>query len=505
MAFFDRTSIRSRNGQPVGWREAVPADQIAALLKLEDDKKSPRTLRSKPKSKASERTPEDIYAQRIEDSKLWAKSAEGLIYRWSGYHWEETQQEGAETDAFLWLRQFSPEHAGNRKATACVLTARLTMPLLPSVPAGRCLIPCLDGWLELQGDRFVRVAPDKSIGVTHSIRAQLGNLPVGAEYIPGPVSGLFANYLDVSLPDAGVRSLIQEYVGYTLLPDSFLNLQKAMIFIGDGADGKGVLTGLVRHLHRRTCAMNLKNLEGFGGEGLIGATLALVDEGPSRNGIIDDERMKTMVSGDALDINRKHKPAITYSPVAKWIICANDTPRFGSAGKAIERRFIFAPWTASLDDSKRIPNLGASIAKTELKMVLDWALAGALALVARGDFELPEQALALKEASMRAMETVHGWAADANPMISTEAQTPKNTIYEDYADWCHDQGQGARCAEQFWRRLRQHLRVPDEQLHGPRISDKGKRIQTARILIHQPTQAGGVTPAFESMDEQSPF
>lgn len=487
MAFFDRGTVRSRTGQPVGWREsAISADQIAAQLKLEADENPIDTaLSSGNARKTNLRPAEDMYAQSIEDSGLWARSEEGgLIYRWNGCYWEEIQQEAGETDALLWLRKFYPDQACDRKATACCRTARLTMPLLPPMPDGRCLIPCLDGWIEMLDGRFVRIHPNKAIGVTHAIRATLGNLSVGAEYIPGPVSGLFADYLNLSLPDTAVRAMIQEYVGYTLLPHSFLNLQVAMIFMGDGADGKGVMTGLMRQLHRRTCAMNLKSLDGFGAEGLIGATLALVDEGPSR-GVIDDERIKTMISGDALDINRKHKPSITYSPIAKWIISANDTPRFGSAGKAIARRFLFAPWTASLDDSKRIPNLGARIAKTEIKTVLDWALAGAVALVKRGHFEMPEPAVALKQASMRSMETVLGWMADADPKVFPNVQMPKNDIYADYVDWCHHQGQGARGAEQFWKRLRQYLGVTDAELVGPRINSNGKRVQTVRLIVHQ--------------------
>jgi putative DNA primase/helicase len=487
MAFIDRSSVRTRSGQPVGWRDAaIPADQIAATLQLEADEHLESISRPAKKSQKSNLRPaEDMYAQSIEDSKLWAKAQDsGLIYRWNGFHWEERQQEACETDALLWLRRVYSDQACGRKATACVQTARLLMPDLPPMPDGRCVIPCIDGWLEMLGERFVRIVPDKSIGVTHSIRARLGDLPIGAEYIPGPVSGLFADYLDLSLPDLSVRAMVQEYVGYTLLPHSFLNLQVAMIFMGDGADGKGVMAGLMRNLHRRTCAMNLKSLDGFGAEGLIGATLALVDEGPTR-GTIDDERIKTMISGDALDINRKHKPAITYAPVAKWVISANDTPRFGSAGRAIARRFLFAPWTASLDEKKRIPNLGSRIAKTELKVVLDWALAGAIALVKRGCFETPKPAAALKQDALRSMDTVLGWMDDAEPRVVDSAQTPKYIIYKDYEEWCNSQGQRAVRAETFWKRLRQYLSVTDKDLAGPRPTIDKKRVQTVRLLIHQ--------------------
>ena len=491
MAFLDHSSYQLPTGQPMAGqaRISLPDDQIDALLKLEEASEESARPPRKParkQPKQIERLAEDMYAQHTEDSGIWAKSKEGsLVYRWNGWHWEEIEQEPAEADAMRWLRRHYPDQACQRKAAACCCTARLTLPWLPPVPNGRCLISCLDGWLELIGDRFVRIAPDKTIGVTHAVQAQLGALPLGADYIPAPVSGRFAEYLGISQPDESVRAMIQEYIGYTLLPHSFLNLQVAMVFLGDGADGKGLLAGLVRRLHRRTCGMNLKALDGFGAEGLIGATLALVDEGPSR-GVIDDERIKTMISGDALDINRKHRIAVTYRPQAKWIILCNTAPKFCSSGLAIHRRFLYAPWTASLPDDKRIANLEDLIADTELKGVLDWALAGALALVKRGKFEIPDPAVVLKQSAAQSADTVLGWKAEVDPRIAPDVQTPKNEIYGDYVDWCKEQGRGSVGAETFWMRLRKYLGVTDdEQWVGQRITINGKRVLTVRLLIHQ--------------------
>lgn len=216
MAFIDRSSIRTRSGQPVGWRDgANPAGQISSILNQpggEDLEIVPRATEKQKKN--NPRPPEDLYAQSIENSGLWAKFQEGgQIYRWNGTHWEEIEQETCETDALRWLRRIYPDQATGRKAAECVRTARLTMPSLPQMPDGRCLIPCLDGWLEMRGEGFVRIEPDKAIGITHCISAQLGNLAIGAEYIPGPVSGLFSDYLDLSLPDLSVRAMVQEYVG----------------------------------------------------------------------------------------------------------------------------------------------------------------------------------------------------------------------------------------------------------------------------------------------------
>lgn len=199
------------------------------------------TRKSNDSDDSENRLPEDVYAQVIEESNQWAKAEDaGLVYRWNGNFWEEVTEEACQTAAFLWLRERFPDYASDRKAGACFKTARLTMPRLPASQERRCIIPCLDGWLELKENKFVRVAPDQSVGVTYAINAKLNGLPLGAEYQVMPIQpGLFDNYLKTSLPDLEVREMVQEYIGYTLIPSDYLNLQVAMVFIGNGGDGKG--------------------------------------------------------------------------------------------------------------------------------------------------------------------------------------------------------------------------------------------------------------------------
>ena len=443
--------------------------------------------------------PEDLYAAFIEADGNWCRTPDGsAIYQWNGICWLEVQDIVCLADAHSWLRKNFPDLATCRKASACFDTAKLVLASLPEPPTRRCIIPCTDGWLELIDDQFHRVEPDRSIGITHSINVSIGDTPVGSVYQPKANlgNGYISRFLETSLPDKEVRLLIQQYAGYTLIPSAYLNLQVAMIFIGNGGDGKGVMTGLLRGLHRKTCAMNLNSLDGFGAEGLIGATLALVDEGPTR-GVVDDDRIKTMISGDSLDINRKHKSILTYKPMAKWIISANETPRFGSAGQAIERRFLFAPWTASLSAEQRIPNLEQKIIDEEAREFLDWVLQGALAVLKKKGFDKPAAATRLKQESLESMDTVLGWKTIAEPVL-VQCETPKHTIYEDYRDWCSTNGQVAVRASTFWLRLLRHLGVTEAELRGPRKLINQQRVLTVKMKIHQPEPS-------PQEDEKHPF
>ena len=488
------------------------AERIAEMLAAEAqaEKAAKELLARAAKRGSGAPLPELVYAHFLRDTGEWAKttrSTDGRVFHWNGVYWEEVDEELCADAAMSWLEERCVDAACDKKAVECWKTARRVLPLLPEVPSRRCILPCADGWLEIVGDQAVRVAPTKTIGITHSIPILLGALPVGARYVPGELpEGLFKTFIELSIQDEGVRGLVQEYAGYTLLPKSFTNLQVALVLVGKGGDGKSVLSNLVTRLHERYCAKSLGALAGFGLEALMGATLAVVDEVP--RGVLDDEHIKSLISGDKMEIQRKNKRSVTYAPDARWILCSNFAPRFRSAGGAIRRRFVFAPFSGVPED-RRVDNLEGQIVESELKAVFDWALAGALSLRRRGRFEIPSASLAYGQDAMAKADTVLGWRELADPQHDPRGYMSKNDIYADYVEWCRQQdpdGGSVRpdTQEIFWDKLREHcgwsLEFFNKEMLGPRIRVKAgngaTRALTVRIVIHQEAVVHEEVPPF---------
>ncbi|MHB8391980.1 MAG: DUF5906 domain-containing protein [Acidobacteriaceae bacterium] len=150
--------------------------------------------------------------------------------------------------------------------------------------------------------------------------------------------------------DPAVRAYLQEYIGYTFLPDC--RFQNAQFWLGSGSNGKTTLAEIIETLHGKTTAMDLGNLSGFGLVGLIGASLALVDEVPMR---LDEQRLKSLLSGGLTMIDRKYRDPLSFRPSAKWIILGNVLPAISDQTHGFWRRMKIVPFNTRISDTQ--PNL----------------------------------------------------------------------------------------------------------------------------------------------------
>lgn len=102
------------------------------------------------------------------------------------------------------------------------------------------------------------------------------------------------------------------------------------------------MLNIVMALHEKAVAMQLDKLEGFNLSNLIGATLVVCDETPK--GKIDQQVLKSLISGGATSINRKFKDVLSYQNIAKFIICANHLPALIDQSDAFWRRLHVVEW-----------------------------------------------------------------------------------------------------------------------------------------------------------------
>lgn len=185
------------------------------------------------------------------------------------------------------------------------------------------------------------------------------------------------------LPDPAVRNRVQEYIGYTLLPDA--RFQLAQIWLGSGANGKGTLANIVQALHERKAAASPSKLDGFHAAIVLGASLIYCDEAPPQDWC--EQVMKSMIAGESVPIDRKYMPPITTRVSGKWLILANHIPVVKDQSNGFWRRFDIVPFSVEIPASERDPLLADHIIKHELTGVLNWALAGLQRLLARGRFD----------------------------------------------------------------------------------------------------------------------
>lgn len=440
---------------------STPANNSVPFRKSVPSKSSPEVKFST--HLASERCP-DL------DWPLYASPSEGsgLLYRWSDAHWNLVPQQEAERLAWQWLQMNCPEEATPRRAQSCVSAACLEVLSLPDTPREIIVIPTKTGYLHVdpEGKGISLRSPDPRMGVTYCL---------SCGYEQDARSPEFYRFIEEVLPDPEVRDLVQEYVGYSLLGDT--RYQKAQWWIGSGANGKGTLAHIVSALHHRASSLSLDNLDGFRLVPLLDATLVYVDETPKR---IDEQRLKTLLSGDLISIDRKYRDPISFRPTAKWIVLGNDLPVITDQSDGFWRRWHIIPFPVSFPEEKQRPLLARQIIQNELSGVLNWALTGLMRLLERGHFLNPPQAV--KDAIQKGKKetnSVLAWWEDAAPAVTAEPDTPKDEIYSAYREWTLKNGMSAVSSNKFWSRARQI----EPKIEEDRIQSSGNRKRVVNLSL----------------------
>lgn len=374
--------------------------------------------------------------------------ADRLLYEWAGSHWSLIPQDRLEKGAHKLIAAFFAASGDSRKISGATRAA-LSAPNVYEMPepigwteAGGALIPCADVTLDVAADGAIRLRePRKEDGLRYCVNARWADKDK-----PSPE---FDRFIQGTLPDPAVRRLVQQYVGYTLISDN--RFQVAQWWFGSGANGKGFLAQIVSALHRKVAAADIEDLGGFGAENLIDASLITVDETPKR---IDEQRLKSAISGDDLNINRKYQVPVTVRLRAKWLLRGNDKPALSDQTDGLWRRLQIIEFTQKFEGDRRDDMLADRIVEHELPGVLRWAVDGLVMLLKAGGFkDIPGSVQASKKQMQVETDNVLGWWTENEVQVCDAPRTIKDSVYRNYSLWCDDNGMKPLGSPRFWTRV----------------------------------------------------
>ncbi|MFA6201889.1 MAG: phage/plasmid primase, P4 family [Gallionella sp.] len=410
-------------------------------------------------------SPELAFASNfLDNSGSEYKEKDGVLYRWIGSHWEVVAIGEIEKQALNWLAEEVAEKCNTRMAASCASTAIMRASSLPS--ASHAVIPVLNGYLHFEGSDIVLKPHDKAIGVTYCLDC---NFDKDARAVK------FESFLEGALPDSDIRSYLQEYSGYTLQSDC--RHQIGCWLIGGGGNGKSTFAQVMQALHRKPVSMQLDALEGFNLAGLVGASLVYCDETPAR---IDEQKLKTLISGDSVQIDRKYRDPIVIRPVAKWIVSGNALPAISDHSDGFWRRWFVVPFNTKPKTIQ--PLLGDIIIKEELSGVLNWALAGLQRLIARNDTlpPMPAAMLLAQKTGKQQSNSVAAWVSDCDVNITSDKPESRKMMYHYYVQWCKINGMKSVSAQKFWERLGLNFGT---SLKYSVTNNGGRRTQSVNLIV----------------------
>lgn len=391
-----------------------------------------------------------LYASHIVSSGR-VSSDRTLLYGWSGTHWSPKDEDEAEREAYHWLVKENFHWASADNARKACRAACLFAPPLP-VLTRQVVVPTRNGYVHLEGAELVLRPADPELGLTHSLECEF--------LAQGPAPTRFLAFLEQVLPDPQVRSRVQEYVGYTLLADA--RYQRAQFWLGQGANGKGVLANIVQALHGRIAAMSLDQLAGFHLSVLVGASLVYVDEVPRKP--IDEQRLKSMIAGERIAVDRKYRDPVSIHVRGKWLVLGNHLPAITDHSVGFWRRWDIVPFSITIPERGRDPLLAQTIIGCELSGVLGWALEGLIRLQRRGGFDpvMPNAMASMLHEAKADTNSVVAWLDDCELETITVCSTPKERVFAHYRAWCSASAMHEVSMGQFWKRLKDQVKELQE-------------------------------------------
>jgi putative DNA primase/helicase len=298
-------------------------------------------------------------------------------------------------------------------------------------------INCINGEIHFEDGTFVLKPHDK----LHYCVAQV---PVA--YDPEATAPRFEQFLeeifagDVDKEDKKV--LVCELLGYSLLPSA--KLEKFVMLIGAGANGKSVLLSVVEMLvgSENCSAVQPSQFDNkFQRAHLHGKLANIVTEIPE-GAEIADAALKAIVSGERTTVEQKSKNPFDIHPYATCWFATNHMPRTRDFSSALFRRAIILKFNHVFQEHEQDRHLVDKL-KEERSGILNLALAGIGGVLIRGEFT---KAASSKEASEEWRYETDQVAlfAQERCTFTEDAITKSSDLYGAYKSWADEEG--IKCA-----------------------------------------------------------
>lgn len=267
--------------------------------------------------------------------------------------------------------------------------------------------------------------------------------------------------------------LLQEVAGYCLYKCYFI--QKAIMLVGGGANGKSTYANLLRVFLGRenVSSVSLQRLTNnrFSVASLFGK-LANIHPDLSSKAITESSMFKSLVGEDAVTGEKKFKDEFSFINYAKLIFSANAIPKTPEDNLAYFRRWIILVFQNKFLENANKKILNELTTPEELSGFLNFALEGLKRLLENKDFSFNKSVEEVREQYIRMSDSVGALIMDAI-LIDPEKYVRKKDLYAIYCDYCRKMKYPIEAENSFHRELQKQIRVEDYR--PVKFNDKGER------------------------------
>jgi len=265
------------------------------------------------------------------------------------------------------------------------------------------------------------------------------------EYDPKAECPKFDTFMkEITVNRQDLTDVLLEFAGYAFSNERCL-YAKALILLGDGANGKSTFLNILKQLAGKDTysSLSAKDLESEQQRAqLQGKLFNLAEETPTR-AFVDSSIFKNIVSGGSIPIKIIYKEPYSIEPRAKMMMAANELPRTGDTSKGFFRRLLLVPFDAEFSD-----HMGNKDIFIEDKLITE--ASGILNRILEGYQRLKKQRQFTDSAVVRESlqeyrrdtDTILGFVKSRLEVIDYEHNTHEMTefskIYQEYKSYCEE-------------------------------------------------------------------
>ena len=244
-------------------------------------------------------------------------------------------------------------------------------------------------------------------------------------------------------------------MGYTVLPND-TTFEKFLVMVGDGANGKSTVANiLVRMLGEEN--VSHVPLDRIGGEFRLWQMMnkqANIVADMNRMEKVEEGLLKSLVSGDPIQINRKNQPPVTMRPTAKLIFGTNSLPPISDRSNGVWRRMITIPFLEHFDEDRR-DRCRAEQLRDELPGIFNWVLEGARRLLQQDGFTPCAICSGCLSDYRVASDPIAQFVESCTRVHpdNTRASVQCKVLYDSYRNWCEENGRRHVNSSEFGRQI----------------------------------------------------
>ena len=294
--------------------------------------------------------------------------------------------------------------------------------------------------------KFISICESKITQVTlnasHRARFQIGIEP--SEQQPKILLQTLRDAFHPDEADEQIRQL-RMFTGLAIF-----NLQhreqKALLLYGVGGSFKSGFLKIMEKLVRKeylSAVLPLEWDQDYKKAELVGKLINLVPE-INNDKVIPGAEFKSVVSCDRVLAREAYGKAFSFRPGCAHWFNSNFFLATRDQSDAFWRRWAIIHFSISKPELERDPNLAETIIKTELPMILDWAIKGVIDYLENGLFLSVAHVKSLADWKLES-NSVQGWLSDSESNGVTEepqkgAPVIVTDAYSKYQYWCRENG-----------------------------------------------------------------